>query len=110
LRADFSRAILVIKPGEMKFFVEQRLYGWPIYMHLSTVPENSEEKSRLRVTGGGIGRMPLNPRLIPLLEAIMRPVISSTSEAATVLETADEIVFAPAMAKLIWKARKPVVQ
>ena len=54
--------------------------------------------------------MPLNPRLIPLLEAIMRPVISSTSEAATVLETADEIVFAPAMAKLIWKARKPVVQ
>jgi hypothetical protein len=110
LRADFSRAFLVIKSGEMKFFVEQRLYGWPIYMHLDTVPENSGEKSSLRVTGGGIGRMPLNPRLIPLLEAIMRPVISSTSEAATILETADEIVFIPAMAKLIWKARKPDVQ
>ena len=43
LRADFSRAFLVIKSGEMKFFVEQRLYGWPIYMHLDPVPENSEE-------------------------------------------------------------------
>jgi len=51
--------------------------------------------------------MPITPRLMPLLEGIMRPVIASTSEAVTVLESADEILFAPSTAKLSWKARKP---
>jgi hypothetical protein len=109
-RADFSRAFVVIKSGKLEFFVEQRFYGWPIYMYLEAVPENSEGKSSLRVTGGGIGRMPLHPRLMPLLHGIMRPVISSTSEATAVLETADEIVFTPAMARLSWNARTPAAQ
>ena len=106
-RADFSRAFVVIRSGELKFFVEQRLFGWPIYMYLITVPEPAGGKASLRVTGGGIGRMPITPRLMPLLEGIMRPVIASTSEAVTVLESADEILFAPSTAKLSWKARKP---
>ena len=106
-RADFSRAFVVIRSGELKFFVEQRLFGWPIYMYLITVPEASGGKASLRVTGGGIGHMPLHPRLMPLLEGIMRPVIASTSEAVTVLESADEIQLTPSMAKLSWKARKP---
>jgi len=109
-RADFSRAFVVIKSGELEFFVEQRFYGWPIYMCLTTAPATSGGKLSLRVTGGGVGRMPLNTRLIPLLEGIMRPVVSSTSEAATVLETADEVVFTPSVAKLSWRARKPVAQ
>jgi hypothetical protein len=106
-RADFSRAFVLIKSGELDFFVEQRLFGWPIYLYLITAPEPSVGKLSLRVTGGGVGRMPLNTRLLPLLEGIMRPVISSTSEAATVLEMADEVVFTPSMARLNWKARKP---
>lgn len=106
-RADFSRAFVVIKSGEMDFLVEQRLYGRPIYMYLTAVPESSGGKSSLKVTGGGVGRMPLHPRLLPLLQGIMRPVTSSTSEAAAILETADEIVFTPSMARLNWKARKP---
>ncbi len=109
-RADFSRALVVIKSGALVFFVEQRLYGRPIYMYLDTVPEGSAGKLGLRVTGGGIGRMPLHPRLMPLLEMIMRPVISSTSEPASVLETADEIVLTPGMARLSWNARKPGTQ
>jgi zinc-ribbon domain len=106
-RADFSRAFVVIRSGELKFFVEQRLFGWPIYMYLITVPEPAGGKASLRVTGGGFGRMPITPRLMPLLEGIMRPVIASTSEAVTVLDSADEILFAPSTAKLSWKARKP---
>ena len=108
-RADFSRAFVVIRSGELKFFVEQRLFGWPIYMYLITAPE-AAGKASLRVTGGGIGRMPISPRLMPLLEGIMRPVIASTSEAVTVLESADEILFTPSMAKLSWKARKTGAQ
>jgi hypothetical protein len=109
-RADFSRAFVVIKSGELDFFVEQRLHGWPIYLYLVMAPETSSGKLSLRVTGGGIGRMPLNARLIPLLEGVIRPVISSTSEAAAVLETADEVVFTPSMARLNWKARRPAGQ
>ena len=106
-RADFSRAFVVIRSGELKFFVEQRLFGRPIYMYLISVPEAAGGKASLRVTGGGIGRMPITPRLMPLLEGIMRPVIASTSEAVTVLESADEVLLSPSMAKLSWKARKP---
>jgi hypothetical protein len=76
-------------------------------MYLTAVPESSGGKSSLKVTGGGVGRMPLHPRLLPLLQGIMRPVTSSTSEAAAILETADEIVFTPSMVRLNWKARKP---
>ena len=111
LRADFSRAFVVIRSGQLKFFVEQRLFGRPIYMYLITAPEAAAGgKASLRVTGGGIGRMPISPRLMPLLEGIMRPVIASTSEAVTVLESADEILFTPSMAKLSWKPRKPGAQ
>jgi hypothetical protein len=109
-RADFSRAFVRIKSGELNFFVEQQFYGWPIYMHLVTVPETSGGKVSLRVTGGGIGRMPLNTRLVPLLESVLRPVIASTSEAAAVLETVDAVVFAPAVAKLSWNAQKPATR
>ncbi|HEY5705704.1 MAG TPA: hypothetical protein VIS96_09035 [Terrimicrobiaceae bacterium] len=106
-RADFSRAFVIIKSGELDFFVEQRFHGWPLYMYLTTVPDNSAQKSSLRVIGGGVGRMRLTKRLIPLLESVMRPVIASTSEAAAVLETVDEVVFSPSVAKLSWHARKP---
>ena len=85
----------MIKSGELDFFVEQIFHGWPIYMYLTTVPEPSGGKMSLRVTGGGVGRMPLNMRLIPLLEGVLRPVIASTSEAAAVLETVDEVVLCP---------------
>ena len=107
LRADFSRVFVMIKSGELDFFVEQRFHGWPIYMYLTTVPETSGGKLSLRVTGGGVGRMPLSMRLIPLLEGVLRPVIASISEAAAALETVDEVVFAPSVAKLSWRARKP---
>ena len=106
-RAEFSRAFVIIKSGELDFFVEQRFQGWPIYMYLTAVPESSGGKLSLRVTGGGVGRMPLSMRLVPLLEGVLRPVIASTSEAATVLETVDEVVLTPSVAKLSWHARKP---
>jgi hypothetical protein len=108
-QADFSRAFVVIKSGKLDFFVEQRFHGWPIYMYLTTVPEDAGGKLTLRVTGGGIGRLPLSMRLVPLLAALLRPVIASTSEAIALLETADEVVLAPTVAKLSWKARKPTV-
>ena len=106
-RAEFSRAFVIIKSGELDFFVEQRFHGWPIYMYLTAVPESSGGKLSLRVTGGGVGRMPLSMRLVPLFEGVLRPVIASTSEAATVLETVDEVVLTPSVAKLSWHARKP---
>jgi hypothetical protein len=109
LRADFSRAFVMIRSGELDFFVEQIFHGWPIYMYLITVPEPSGGKMGLRVTGGGVGRMPLSMRLIPLLEGVLRPVIASTSEAAAVLETVDEAVLTPSMAKLSWRARRPAL-
>jgi hypothetical protein len=106
-RAEFSRAFVIIKSGELDFFVEQRFHGWPIYMYLTAVPETSGGKLTMRVTGGGVGRMPLSKRLVPLLEGVLRPVIASTSEAAAVLETVDEVVLTPSVAKLSWHARKP---
>ena len=79
-------------------------------MRLTTVPYTSGGKLSLRVTGGGIGRMPLNDRLVPLLERALRPVIASTSQAAAVLETLDGVVLSPSVAKLSWNARKSPAQ
>jgi ribosomal protein S27E len=106
LRADFSRAFVKIRTGELDFFAEQIFYGWPIYTHLTTVPDTSGGKLSLRVTGGGIGRMSLDHRLVPLLQRALRPVIASTSQAAAVLETVDGAVLSPSVAKLSWNAGK----
>jgi hypothetical protein len=108
-QADFSRAFVVIKSGEFDFFVEQRFYGWPIYMYLTTVPENAGGKLTLKVVGGGVGRMPLSMRLVPLLEGALRPVVASTSEATTLLEAVDDVVLTPSVAKLSWRARKSAI-
>jgi hypothetical protein len=110
LRANFSRAFVNIRSGELDFLVEQIFYGWPIYMRLTTVPDTSGGRLSLRVTGGGIGRMPLNDRLVPLLERALRPVIASTSQAAAVLETVDGVFLSPSLAKLSWNARKSPAQ
>jgi hypothetical protein len=106
-QADFSRAFVVIKSGRFDFFVEQRFHGWPLYMCLTTVPELSGDKLTVKVVGGAVGRMPVHRRLVPLLQAVLRPVIVSTSEAASVLETVDEVVLTPSTAKLSWRARRP---
>lgn len=108
LQADFGRAFVIIKPGQLDFLVEQRFHGWPIYLSLVTMPEISAGKMTLKTIGGAIGRMPLSARLVPLLKTVLRPVIASTSEAVAVLETANEVVLAPPSAKLSWHARKPV--
>ena len=47
-RADFSRAFVVIRSGELKFFVEQRLFGWPIYMYLITVAGGGRRKGKFK--------------------------------------------------------------
>jgi hypothetical protein len=113
-RPTFKRAFVVIENGQMKYYVEQRLYGWPIFMGVNAVSEASVNERTglpapaLRVTGGTVGRLKIPAQMLPILQRNLQRVIDSTSDATDVLLRANAIEFKPGAAKLSWQgARAP---
>lgn len=112
VRAKFERAFVVIGEGEMKFFVEQKFLGWPVYMHLNYVTGSVVDESiarnstTIKVTGGGIGRISVPSWLVPMLEKNLQSVIDSTSDATNLLSRTSSVEFHPGVAKLSWQGSR----
>ena len=112
LRGQFERAFVVMGNGDAQFFVEQRFRDWPVFLSLTCAPEaGTDEVSgakivTMRVTGGGIGRLRLNTRLLPYLQKNLESVIASLPDATDVLRKASNVTFVPGVAKLSWSGTK----
>lgn len=110
--ARFERAFVVIGQGEMQFFVQQKLFGWPVFVYLIAKPEPGRDEvsgaptTTLRVTGGGIGRVRFHSRLVPILEKNLASVIASTSDASGILQRAGSVTLTPGVAKISWPGSK----
>ncbi|MFZ4681567.1 MAG: hypothetical protein ACOYMS_03610 [Terrimicrobiaceae bacterium] len=112
LKAKFQRAFVVIGQGEMQFFVEQKFFDWPVFLYLTGEPEAGlDEVSGLasttfRITGGGIGRMRLDARLVPILQKSLGSVVASASDATDILRRTSAVTLTPGVAKLSWSGSK----
>ena len=107
LQAQFRRAFVVLGQGDLRFVVEQSFLGLPVFLHLVAFPQAAGEGTTMEVTGGGIGRMPLHPKILPWLRNSLQPVVGSTSAATNVLRKARAVAISPGSARLSWQARKP---
>jgi len=112
LSARFERAFVVIGQGELQFFVQQKLFGWPVFIYLIAKPEPGQDEvsgaatTTLRVTGGGIGRIRFESRLAPILEKNLASVMALTADATGILQRAGSVTFTPGVAKLSWSGSK----
>ncbi len=104
-RAEFQRAFVVIGSGKADLFIEQKLLGHPVYLYLTAVPGAPGEP--LRYTGGGVGRIPVHEKLVPLLERVISPVVTSAQDVSPLAGKATTVVFVPGVAKLNWPGAKP---
>lgn len=105
-RAQFQRAFVVIRQGEMSFFIEQKFFGVPVYMYLSGTLERSGSTIAFKPNGGGVGHVRFAPQLVPLLEKVIAPVVASVSDVAAVIQSADAVTLVPGIAKITWSGKK----
>lgn len=104
-RAEFQRAFVVIGTGQADLFIEQKFLGYPVYLYLTAVPGAPGEP--LRYSGGGVGRIRLHEKLVPLLERVINPVITSATDVSPLVGKATGVAFVPGVAKLSWPGAKP---
>ena len=107
VRAQFQRAFVILGTGEATFYVEQKFLGLPVYMYVTGVPESQGNSTTFRATGGGVGHVKLAPPLVPLVEKVVAPVVTSVTEAVDLLSKATAIKVEPGVAKLSWAGKKP---
>ncbi len=101
--ARFSRAFVVPREGVFHFVVQQNVLGHPIYTYLIEKPIVNPSGMASQAVGGGVGKMPLDPRLVPVLKLAIGPVSSAIGDILALLASADGVTITPKSAKVSWR-------
>lgn len=108
VQATFIRAFVTIEADVMRFVVEQKYLGLPVYMSVMLVPKitanaaTGRNEVSLRLAGAGIGRLGLPALVAPMMQKHLQGVIDSTDAEIQFLSLADSLVFLPGVARLGW--------
>lgn len=106
-RPRFSRAFVVPGNGQYQFFVEEKLYNWPIYIYLIQVPVAQGNTLVVENVGGGVGRLPVHPKLLPLVQRLVDPVQVSVLDALGTLRNFSGVSVTPQGVSLTWAGKAP---
>ncbi|MFA7345662.1 MAG: zinc ribbon domain-containing protein [Terrimicrobiaceae bacterium] len=102
LTARFQRAFVNLHQGSLTLCVDQKFLGADLYFLLDVVPEKSGPGLGARVTGGGIGRLPVHPALLPVFQRLFTPVLAGLSQPLDILKKAKSATITPDDATLQW--------
>jgi hypothetical protein len=102
VRARFQRTFIRLRKDSFDLYIDQKFLGVNIYFLVNLKPERSGAGLGLKVTGGGIGRLPIHPALTPTFLRLFEPVISGLSQPLKILKTARAVTITPEDATLQW--------
>ena len=102
LSARFQRAFVTLHKGNFSFYVDQKFLGANLYFFLNLEVEKSGAGTGVRPTGGGIGRLPVHPALIPVFLRLFEPAIAGLSKPLEFLKKAKSVTITPDDATLQW--------
>lgn len=91
----FIRAFVRLGNGEYRFYVEETVLGWPVFLCLAQVPAASPSGLSKTDVGGWIGRLPIHPSLLPVVQRLVNPVAASALEAVPDIAKATSISVTP---------------
>jgi len=104
-RPKFVRAFVQPGNGEFRFFIEEKLGQLPIYIYLIKEPVLNGTSVSMNNKGGGIGRLPIHPSLLPLVQRLVDPVLTSVDESLGSLRNVSAVTVTPAGASLSWQGK-----
>lgn len=103
LGAQFARAFVVLNDGTFQFYVERRYLGLSVYFRIDCEPLAGPEGATAFVKGGAIGRMPVHPTIMHVVQGrIITPAVDALSEQVALLRKADDVKIKPGAAILGW--------
>ncbi len=104
-RPKFVRAFVVPGNGDYRFFIEEKLGELPIYLYLIQEPILNGTSVSINNKGGGIGRLPIHPSLLPLIQRLVDPVLASVNESTAGLHNVSAVTVTPTGASLSWQGK-----
>ncbi|MEI8310858.1 MAG: hypothetical protein WCH98_08890, partial [Verrucomicrobiota bacterium] len=88
--------------GSLMLCIDQKFLGANLYFLLDLEPEQAGSGMGVRPTGGGIGRMPVHPILMPVFLRLFAPAIAGVSQPLELLKKAKSVTITPDDATLQW--------
>lgn len=107
-RAEFKRAFVTVETGRMRYVVEQKFLGWPVFLviifepKVTPNPATGRNDVDVRLVGADVGRLSLPTLMAPLIEKQLEDVLKATSNELQVLGQADSLVFLPGVVRIGW--------
>lgn len=102
MSARFQRAFVKLHGRAFTLCVDQKFLGADLYFLLDLQPEQTPDGLRVKPVGGGIGRMPVSPLLLPAFLRLFEPVITGVSQPLELLKKAKSVTITPDDATLQW--------
>ncbi len=103
LGAQFARAFVVLGDKSFRFYVERKYLGLSVYFRVDYTPLASPEGATALVKGGAIGRVPLHPLVLRLVQArVINPALEAIAEPLDILRKANQVDITPSEARLGW--------
>lgn len=102
LSARFQRAFVKLHKGNLTLYVDQKFLGADLYFFLDLEPENAGAGLKVKPTGGGVGRLPVHPLLMPVFLRLFEPTITGLSQPLEFLKKAKSAALTPDAATLQW--------
>jgi hypothetical protein len=101
--AQFARAFVVLQEGAFQFYVERQYLGLSVYFQVDCEPLAGPEGATVFVKKGAIGRVPLHPALLRLMQArVINPAVTALAEPLEVLRKANQVTIQPGEVRLGW--------
>jgi hypothetical protein len=104
--ARFERAFVILNSGSLDLGIEQKLLGRSLFFLLHVTPEPTDAGLTARVTGGAIGRLPIHPRLLPVLMRFFDQTITGLAQPLELLRGVKSAVLKPGDVTLQWAGSK----
>lgn len=91
----FVRTFVRLENGAYRLYVEETVLGWPVFLCLAQVPTASPQGLSKEDVGGWIGRLPIHPKALPIVQRLVNPVGASAAQAVPDLGNATSISVTP---------------
>lgn len=103
LGAQFGRAFVVLNDGTFQLYVERRYLGLSVYFRINCEPLAGPEGATALVKGGAIGRMPVHPLIMQVVQGrVITPAVDALNDQVDILRKADDVKIKKGVAILGW--------
>jgi len=101
-RAEYVRTFVTLDEGAFNLVIQQKFLGGECFFLLHGVPEKSAAGLGAQFTGASIGRLPIHPSLLRVIDPLFRQVFIGLEQTTDELRKARDVVITPSEVTFQW--------